>query len=163
MASSVDQDIPINNNHAPPATKSTPARRAIWRPKEVTFSNRTSNASRRTPRTFITPPTNNSVISTQQQPTQYAPRRSPSINATRRVAAKASMADQERNRRLGLGKTDVLEPSPLIAARRDEHERSEDVACACHRGIEQSGTAQVPIAPGWRVARKRPTQGNSQH
>jgi hypothetical protein len=39
----------------------------------VTFSKEMNNARRTIQRTFITPPTNNSAISTQQHATQYAP------------------------------------------------------------------------------------------
>jgi integrase len=45
---------------------------------EKTFSTKTSNESRTIQNRFITPPTNNRAISAQQQPTQYAPWRSPS-------------------------------------------------------------------------------------
>ena len=48
-------------------------------PSGVTFSTTMSNASRTIQNRFIAPPTSNSVISAQQQPTQYAPWRSPSI------------------------------------------------------------------------------------
>ena len=72
------QDIPIDNNHAPTAMRTMPARGAIWRPKKVTFSKKMSNESRTIQSEFITPPTNNRTISAQQQPTQYAPWRSPS-------------------------------------------------------------------------------------
>jgi hypothetical protein len=40
------------------------------------------------------------------------------------------MTDQERKRRLALGKTDVLEPSPLIGARRDEQDTSQNFVSA---------------------------------
>jgi hypothetical protein len=70
------QVSPIDNNHAPIATKTTPPKAAIRRPKEVVFSNKTSSESRTIQSRFVTP--NNSTISAQQQPTQYAPWRSPS-------------------------------------------------------------------------------------
>ena len=63
------QDIPINN-HAPAATRTMPARGAIWRPKKGTCSKKMSNESRTIQSRFITPPTNNRTISAQQQPTQ---------------------------------------------------------------------------------------------
>ena len=59
-----------NNSHTPAASKVTPEARAIQRPKEKSFSNRMSNASSAIQSTFITPPTNKSAISTQQQPMQ---------------------------------------------------------------------------------------------
>jgi hypothetical protein len=40
---------------------------------EVTLSKKANNARSTIQSTFITPPTNNSAISAQQQPTQYAP------------------------------------------------------------------------------------------
>ena len=67
------QDIPVANNHAPAATRTMPARRAIWRPNGVIFSKRMSNARRLIQSGFITPPTSNNVVIAQQQPTQYAP------------------------------------------------------------------------------------------
>jgi Adenylate and Guanylate cyclase catalytic domain len=45
-----------------------PASRPIWRLKKETFS-----AIKKIQSIFITPPANNSAISAQQQPTQYAP------------------------------------------------------------------------------------------
>src|SRR5215475_8998367 len=58
------------------------------------------------------------------------------------------MAHQERKRRLALGKAYIFEPGPLIAAGRHEHERSENIARACHRGIEQSSTLKCPLHQG---------------
>src|SRR5580765_4480355 len=58
---------------------------------------------------------------------------------------KAPMADQECKRQLALNQTDVLEPSPLIATRRDKEDSCEDVARSCHRGIEQTGTLKCPL------------------
>ena len=71
----------LASNHTPAAIRPVPARGAIRRPKGVTFSRRMSNASRTIQIRFMTPPTSNSAINAQQQPTQYAPWRSPSINA----------------------------------------------------------------------------------
>ena len=59
-----------NNIQAPATIQATPAARATLRPNGVTFSRRTSSARSAIQRTFITPPTNNSAIRTQQQPTQ---------------------------------------------------------------------------------------------
>src|SRR5262249_30622843 len=59
-----------NSNQAPAAIKTIPAARAIHRPKGVSFSRSTSSARSAIHSTFMTPPTNNSAISTQQQPTQ---------------------------------------------------------------------------------------------
>src|SRR5215475_7935599 len=58
------------------------------------------------------------------------------------------MAHQERKRRLALGKTYIFEPSPLIAARRYEHETTEKAARGSHRGIKQSGTLNCPLHQG---------------
>jgi AraC-like DNA-binding protein len=54
----------------PAAIHTTPAMRAIHPPHGVSFSSKTSSARNAIQSTFITPPTNNSAIRTQQQPTQ---------------------------------------------------------------------------------------------
>src|SRR5215467_4151542 len=59
-----------NNIQAPATTQATPAARATHRPSGASFSKRTSSARSAIQSTFITPPTNKSVIRTQQQPTQ---------------------------------------------------------------------------------------------
>ena len=59
-----------DNIQVPAATQATPAARAIHHPNGVTFSKRTSSARTAIQSTFITPLTNKSAISTQQQPTQ---------------------------------------------------------------------------------------------
>lgn len=59
-----------NSSQVPAATHARPATRAIQRPTGVSFSRRTSSARSAIQSTFITPPTNNSPIKTQQQPTQ---------------------------------------------------------------------------------------------
>lgn len=59
-----------SSSQAPAATHARPAARAIQRPTGVSFSRRTSSARSAIQSTFITPPTNNSPIKTQQQPTQ---------------------------------------------------------------------------------------------
>src|SRR5215469_18202469 len=64
---------------------------------------------------------------------------------TRRVPAKAASAHQKRKRRVALGKADILEPGPLIAAGRYEQEAADYVARACHRVIKQSGTLKRPL------------------
>src|SRR6516164_6120943 len=70
----------IDNNHTPSATRPTPTRRAGRQPKGMIFFKRMSNARAMIQSTFITPPANRSVVSIQQQPTQYAPWRRPSIS-----------------------------------------------------------------------------------
>jgi hypothetical protein len=58
-------------------------------------SAKTSNESRTIQNRFITPPTNNRAISAQQQPTQYAPWRSPSrrqLGTSRRKPPRPSSA-----------------------------------------------------------------------
>src|SRR6516225_9597451 len=69
----------------------------------------------------------------------------PKHHTPRGVGAKAPMAHQERERRLALSKAYVLEPGPLIAARCYEQEPSDDVARACHRGIEHRSTLKRPL------------------
>src|SRR5262245_11384735 len=59
-----------NSNHVPAARKTMPEARAIQRPNRKSFSKRMSNARSTIQSTFITPPTNKSAISTQQQPMQ---------------------------------------------------------------------------------------------
>ena len=70
----------IEKNHAPAATSTMPAREAIRRPNGVTFSKRISSASTAIQSGFVTPAMSNTAIRAQQQPTQYAPWRSPSIS-----------------------------------------------------------------------------------
>src|SRR6516164_9493511 len=103
-----------------------------------------SNARRTIQGRFITPPSNNSVISAQQQPTQYAPWRSPSITLPAASWRKPPWRIKNANGIRHWFKPNVLEPSPLIAARRDEQERCEDAARASHRGVEQSGAIKGP-------------------
>src|SRR6516164_8600868 len=55
------------------------------------------------------------------------------------------MTHQESKRPLAFGKAYLLEPGPLIATRRYEHERAKDVARTGHPGIEQSGTLKRPL------------------
>ena len=55
------------------------------------------------------------------------------------------MAHYKFKRLLALGKAYLLEPRPLIGARRNEQEPSKDFAGGCHREIEQSGTLKSPL------------------
>jgi hypothetical protein len=71
------QDHPVENNHTLPAMRTMPAGRASGT-LDVLRSKRANNARKAIQNTFITPPTSNSAIRAQQQPTQYAPCRSPS-------------------------------------------------------------------------------------
>src|SRR5262249_58424108 len=57
----------------PAATKPVPDSREMRRPAGTTFSASTKTARTAIHKTFITPPTNSSVISAQQQPMQKAP------------------------------------------------------------------------------------------
>ena len=106
---------------------------AIWRPKEVTFSKKTSNESRTIQSMFVT--ANNSAI--KRPAAAYAIRAmaKPKQKATRHVPAKATMTHQEHQRHLALGKAYVLEAGPLVAARRHEHEPRTELAL----GGEQHG------------------------
>src|SRR5262249_26969947 len=72
------QDIPVDNVHAPAATRTMPATEAIRRPNGVTFSKRMSSQRTAIQSGLITPAMSNTAIKAQQQPTQYAPWRSPS-------------------------------------------------------------------------------------
>ena len=51
-------------------------------------------------------------------------------------AAQLGTANQELQRRLALGQTDVLEARPLIYAGRDQHDTSKRLASACHLGVD---------------------------
>jgi hypothetical protein len=68
--SSENQRSDAANSHTPPAINPPPAIREIRRPAGMIFSARTKIAMAAIHSTFITPPTNNSAISAQQQPTQ---------------------------------------------------------------------------------------------
>src|SRR3954452_24492296 len=69
----------------------------------------------------------------------------PEHDATRHIAAKATVVRQEEKGPLALGKACVLETGPLIAARRYEKKPSENIARACHRGIEDAGSLKCPL------------------
>ena len=56
--------------HAPASTKKPPANRATIWPRGITFSSSTRIPSAAIQKRFMTPPTNKSTISAQQQPTQ---------------------------------------------------------------------------------------------
>jgi hypothetical protein len=58
------------SNHAPTAMKMIPAKCATRRPAGRTFSSNTRTASAAIQKRFMTPPTNSSAISAQQQPIQ---------------------------------------------------------------------------------------------
>jgi hypothetical protein len=47
-----------------------------------------------------------------------------------------------------LHKACVLERSPLIGARRNQHDAAQMIARACHRGIEQNGALEPPLDEG---------------
>ena len=67
----------------PAAIRSAPLIHAPSRPCCASFSNATNAVRTTITRTFITPPTNSSSISAQQQPTQWAPCSTPIQNAPR--------------------------------------------------------------------------------
>src|ERR1700738_2315188 len=68
-------------SQAPHAKNPKPAMREIARPAGTTFSVSTKIVIAAIQSTFITPPTNNSAIRAQQQPTQYMPCRAPSATS----------------------------------------------------------------------------------
>jgi hypothetical protein len=115
------------------------------RPKEVTSSDGISKAMRTIQRTFITPPTNNSVVTAQQQPTQYAPWRSPSNRLP--AASRRKPPWRIKNANGVWHSARQMSLSPLIAARRDEQDPSDDFARVCHRGIEHSGKVATSEKP----------------
>src|SRR5215510_1857546 len=82
----------------------------------------------------------------------------PKHYATRRIAAKATLAHQEQKRPLASGKASVLEPGPLIAARRYENEPSENIARARHREIEHTGTLKGPLQQGSEQRESHPRE-----
>lgn len=65
------------NIHTPAAMRPTPAVRDRILPPGAIFSARMNALIIAIHNTFMTPPTNNSSINAQQQPTQYVPCRMP--------------------------------------------------------------------------------------
>src|SRR5215472_2855295 len=139
------QDIPTDNVHAPAAMRTMPAREAIRRPNGVTFSKRMSSASPAIQSGLITPATSNTDISAQQQPTQYAPWRSPSIREPGASLRKPPCVIRNANGFWHWARHRSFDPGPLIAAGRHQQEPSDNVAGACHRVIEQRGTLKCPM------------------
>src|SRR5262245_39064824 len=69
----------------------------------------------------------------------------PEVQTTAHVAAKPTVLHQKPERRLALGKTGVLDWRPLIEAGRNQNEGAEQVAGACHAGVQQRLSLQHPL------------------
>jgi len=135
-------------SHVPAIIRSVPAMGAIRRPKDdVIFSTRINNARRTTQSKFITPPTNNSAISTQQQPTQYAPWRRPRITEPVHRAESHHDASGKQKGVWHSARQMSFARSPLIATRHQEHERSQEFARGCHCRMVRLDSYEYLISP----------------